>query len=241
MLTPERKNELRDRYLRVCENIEAARLRRGTGVPVTLLAATKTVPEEEVLYLVEECGLRLCGENHAQEFTAKYDGVTAAGARMDFIGHLQTNKVRVVAGRAGLILSVDSVRLAAEIDSRCRKMGVTQDVLVEINIGEEDAKSGVCPDCFDDFLGRLGEFSALNVRGIMTMAPKCEKIEDFRAYLRKSYHIYLDFLRKNTHNIGESVLSMGMSDSFECAVEEGSTMVRVGSAIFGARSYPQPV
>ena len=237
MLTPERKNELRDRYLRVCENIEAARLRRGTGVPVTLLAATKTVPEEEVLYLVEECGLRLCGENHAQEFTAKYDGVTAAGARMDFIGHLQTNKVRVVAGRAGLIHSVDSVRLAAEIDSRCRKLGVTQDILVEINIGEEDAKTGVDPDRFDDFLAEIEPFSAIRPVGIMTMAPKCEKLEDFRAYFRKSYQFYLDFSAKKLHNIREPVLSMGMSDSYECAIEEGATLVRVGSAIFGARHY----
>ena len=237
MLTPERKNELRDRYLRVCENIEAARLRRGTGVPVTLLAATKTVPEEEVLYLVEECGLRLCGENHAQEFTAKYDGVTAAGARMDFIGHLQTNKVRVVAGRAGLIHSVDSVRLAAEIDSRCRKMGVTQNVLVEINIGEEESKTGIDPARFDDFLAELAPFSAIRTVGIMTMAPKCEKLAEFRAYFRKSYQFYLDFSAKKLHNIREPVLSMGMSDSYECAIEEGSTLVRVGSAIFGARHY----
>ncbi len=237
MLTPERKNELRDRYLRVCENIEAARLRRGGGIPVTLLAATKTVPEEEVAYLVRECGLRLCGENHAQEFAAKFDGVTAAGARMDFIGHLQTNKVRVVAGRAGLIHSVDSVRLAAEIDSRCRKLGVTQDILVEINIGEEESKTGVEPDRFDDFLAEIEPFSAIRAVGIMTMAPKCEKLEDFRAYFRKSYQFYLDFSAKKLHNIREPVLSMGMSDSYECAIEEGATLVRVGSAIFGARHY----
>lgn len=237
MLTPERKNELRDRYLRVCENIEAARLRRGTGIPVTLLAATKTVPEEEVAYLVRECGLRLCGENHAQEFAAKFDGVTAAGARMDFIGHLQTNKVRVVAGRAGLIHSVDSVRLAAEIDSRCRKLGVTQDILVEINIGEEESKTGVEPGRFDDFLAEIEPFSAIRAVGIMTMAPKCEKLEDFRAYFRKSYQFYLDFSAKKLHNIREPVLSMGMSDSYECAIEEGATLVRVGSAIFGARHY----
>ncbi|MBQ3814977.1 MAG: YggS family pyridoxal phosphate-dependent enzyme [Clostridia bacterium] len=237
MLTPERKNELRDRYLRVCENIEAARLRRGTGIPVTLLAATKTVPEEEVAYLVRECGLRLCGENHAQEFAAKFDGVTAAGARMDFIGHLQTNKVRIVAGRAGLIHSVDSVRLAAEIDSRCRKLGVTQDILVEINIGEEESKTGVEPDRFDDFLAEIEPFSAIRAVGIMTMAPKCEKLEDFRAYFRKSYQFYLDFSAKKLHNIREPVLSMGMSDSYECAIEEGATLVRVGSAIFGARHY----
>jgi pyridoxal phosphate enzyme (YggS family) len=238
MLTEQRKTELRDNYLRVLERIEEARLRRGTGQPVELLAATKTVPEGEVVYLVRECGLKLCGENRQQEFTAKYGAVTEAGARMDFIGHLQTNKIRFVAGKAGLIHSLDSLKLASELNARCLSLGCVQDVLIEINIGEEDAKTGVAPDDFDEFRERMSDFEALSVRGIMTMAPKCEKNEDFRAYFKKSYQIYLDFLRKKPHNIGEGVLSMGMSDSYECAVEEGSTMVRVGSAIFGPRSYP---
>ena len=238
MLTEERKTRLRDNYLRVLEQIEEARLRRGGGEPVALLAATKTVPEEEVLYLIRECGLKICGENRQQEFTAKYDAVTGAGARMDFIGHLQTNKIRFVAGRAGLIHSLDSLRLASELDARCRTLGAVQDVLVEVNIGEEASKTGVDPVMFDEILARVGEFKALNVRGIMTMAPKCEKNEDFRRYFKKSYQIYLDFLRKKQYKIGEGVLSMGMSDSYVCAVEEGSTMVRVGSAIFGARAYP---
>ena len=238
MLSEERKKELRDNLNRVREKIEAARIKRGGGDPVALLAATKTVPAEEVEYLVRECGLTLCGENRQQEFTAKYDAVTSAGARMDFIGHLQTNKIRFIAGKAGLIHSLDSLKLAEELNARCLSIGCVQDVLVEINIGDEESKTGVAPEEFGEFYGRMGDFSALNVRGIMTMAPKCEKIEDFRAYFRKSYQIYLDFLRKKPHNIGESVLSMGMSDSFECAVEEGSNLVRVGSAIFGARSYP---
>ena len=238
MLTEERKNELRDNYRRVLENIEEARLRRGGGDPVTLLAATKTVPEEEVLYLIRECGLTVCGENRQQEFTSKYNGVTGAGARMDFIGHLQTNKIRFVAGRAGLIHSLDSLRLASELDARCRTLGVVQDVLIEINIGGEESKTGIDPAMFDEILSRMAEYRALRVRGIMTMAPKCEKNEDFRGYFKKSYQIYLDFLRKKPHNIGEGVLSMGMSDSYVIAVEEGSNMVRVGSAIFGARIYP---
>ena len=131
-----------------------------------------------------------------------------------------------------------SLRLASELDTRCRILGAKQDVLIEINIGEEESKTGVDPVLFDEILSRMGEYGSLNVRGIMTMAPKCEKKEDFRAYFKKSYQIYLDFLRKKPHNIGESVLSMGMSDSYVCAVEEGSNMVRVGSAIFGARAYP---
>ena len=236
MLTEERKEELRGNYLRVLENIEKARLRRGTGEPVELLAATKTVPLEEVEFLIRECGLKICGENRQQEFSSKYDGVKAAGARMDFIGHLQTNKIRFVAGRAGLIHSLDSMKLAAELNNRCANLGCVQDVLIEVNIGEEESKTGVDPVLFDGFLARIASFPALRVRGIMTMAPKCEKIEDFRVYFRKSYQIYLDFLRKKTHNIGEGVLSMGMSDSYVCAIEEGSTMVRVGSAIFGPRA-----
>lgn len=234
-MTTARQNELRDNYLRVLEKVEAARERRGTGDPVQLLAATKTVPEEEVRFLTETCGMTLCGENHAQEFVAKYDGVTASGARMDFIGHLQTNKIKYVCGRAGLIHSVDSLRLAEALDKHCRKIGATQDILMEVNIGEEDAKTGVRPGEVAEFLEGISAFSSLNLRGMMTMAPKCTEIDDFRKYFQESYRIFLDFFAKKPHNIREHILSMGMSDSYECAIEEGSTLVRVGSAIFGSR------
>lgn len=236
-MTEERKLELRDNYFRVLEKIEAAKQRRGEGRDVQLLAATKTVPAEDVLYLVENYGLKLCGENHAQEFTAKFDEVTAAGARMDFIGHLQTNKVKYIAGRAGLIHSLDSLRLAAEIDRQCRKNGTTQDVLVEINIGCEESKTGVAPTEVERFLEEIAVFETIKVHGMMTMAPKCEENDEFRKYFKESYRIFLDFFAKKTHNIGEAVLSMGMSDSYECAIEEGSDIVRVGSAIFGSRIY----
>ncbi len=233
----ERQTELRDNYMCVLEKIEKAKARRGTDTPVTLLAASKTVPAEDITFLVEECGLRLCGENHAQEFTAKYDAVTTVGAQMDFIGHLQTNKVKYVAGRAGLIHSVDSIKLAEEIDRRCQKLGVRQRILVEVNIGMEESKTGIEPSHFPEFMEKIASFSNLDVCGMMTMAPKCTEIENFRKYFRESYTIFLDFFVKNSHNIGEPILSMGMSDSYECAIEEGSTMVRVGSAIFGSRKY----
>lgn len=236
-MTEERKNELRDNYLRVLERIEAAKARRGGDKPVTLLAATKTVPAEEVCYLVENCGLKLCGENHAQELTEKYDSVTSSGAQMDFIGHLQTNKVKYVVGKARMIHSLDSVKLAAEIDTRCRKLGITQDVLVEVNIGEEENKTGVNPAEVPAFLDSIGNFSSIKVCGMMTMAPKCEEKDEFRKYFQESYRIFLDFFAKKTHNIGGAVLSMGMSDSFECAIEEGADIVRLGSVIFGSRVY----
>lgn len=235
----ERQIELHDNYMRVLEKIENAKARRSvnTDRDVVLLAATKTVPAEDITFLVENYGLRLCGENHAQEFTAKYDAVTAAGARMDFIGHLQTNKVKYVAGRAGLIHSVDSIRLAEEIEKKCSRLGVRQGILAEVNIGMEESKTGIAPSEFNRFLEEISTFPSLDVRGMMTMAPKCTENDEFRKYFRESCRIFLDFFAKKTHNIGEPVLSMGMSDSYECAIEEGSTMVRVGSAIFGSRKY----
>ena len=236
-MTEERKKELSENYARVLEMIEAAKKTRGGDKPVTLLAATKTVPAEDICYLIENCGLKLCGENHAQEFTDKYDAVRAAGAEMDFIGHLQTNKVKYIVGKARLIHSLDSIKLAEEINSRAEKLGVVQKVLVEVNIGEEENKTGVNPGEVREFLKELETYPAIKVCGMMTMAPKCEEINEFRKYFKESYRIFLDFFAKKTHNIGEPVLSMGMSDSFECAIEEGADIVRLGSIIFGKRKY----
>ncbi len=236
-MTEERKKELSENYARVLEMIEAAKKTRGGDKPVTLLAATKTVPAEDICYLIENCGLKLCGENHAQEFTDKYDAVRAAGAEMDFIGHLQTNKVKYIVGKARLIHSLDSIKLAEEINSHAEKLGVEQKVLVEVNIGEEENKTGVNPGEVGEFLKELETYPAIKVCGMMTMAPKCEEINEFRKYFKESYRIFLDFFAKKTHNIGEPVLSMGMSDSFECAIEEGADIVRLGSIIFGKRKY----
>ncbi len=232
-----RQTELRDNYLRVLEKIENAKAKRGAGGEVTLLAATKYVPAEDVLFLCENFGLKVCGENHAQEFRDKFELINAAGARMDFIGHLQTNKIKYVVGKAELIHSLDSVKLASEIDLRCKKLGVTQDVLVEVNIGNEESKTGISKERVGEFLEEISFFSSINVRGMMTMAPKCENNSEFRKYFKESYAIFLDIFAKKTHNIREAVLSMGMSDSYECAIEEGATLVRVGSAIFGSRNY----
>ncbi len=236
MITEERKNELRENYTRVLKRIEEAEKRRGGDKSVVLLAATKTVPAEEICYLVENCGLRLCGENHAQEFTDKYDAVRASGAEMDFIGHLQTNKVKYVVGKARLIHSLDSVKLAQAINERAEKLGVVQNVLVEVNIGEEENKSGVNPHDVEDFITRLDAYPRIKLCGMMTMAPKCSEMQEFREYFKESYRIFLDFFAKKTHNIREPILSMGMSDSFECAIEEGADLVRLGSIIFGSRT-----
>lgn len=237
MLSEERKTELRDNFLRVCEQVERAKARRGGDTPVSLLAASKTKPAEDIVFLARECGMKLCGENHAQEFRDKFPDVSGTGCRMDFIGHLQTNKVKYVVGRAGLIHSLDSIAVAEEIDRQAKKLGVIQDVLIEINVGAEESKTGIIPCMLDSFSDEIERFSSINVRGIMAMTPKCEKKEENRKFFKESYRIFLDFCEKKSHNIREGVLSMGMSDSFEIAIEEGASLVRVGSSIFGARDY----
>ncbi len=243
-LTEERRREITENYHRVKESIENAKARRRMpGGDVRLLAATKTVPPSEILFAVEELGLDLIGENRALELTDKYDRL-AGRVEQHFIGHLQTNKVSKVVGRVSVIESVDSIRLAKEIDRRSAALGIVTGILVEINSGREENKSGVLPEDAENFLCSLSEFPHLRVDGIMTMAPVSTEKEEIRKYFRETYSFFIDFFTKNKHNIREPVfssspiLSMGMSDSFAIAVEEGATEVRVGSAIFGRRTYP---
>jgi len=239
----ERQRTISDNYKRVLENIEKAKLRRGAlyGADsvreVSLLAATKTVPLEDILFLVNEFGLKLCGENRQNEFTDKHEAVRAAGGEMHFIGHLQTNKVKYIAGNAELIHSVDSLRLASEISKRSLELGQKSDILVEINVGEEEAKTGLFLRDAEALMEEISSFEGLRLRGIMAMIPKCDEEEKKRYYFKKSYAFFLDICEKKLHNIEETILSMGMSDSYETAIEEGATLVRVGSAIFGNRIY----
>lgn len=237
-MTEERKAEIRENYLRVLEKIENAKAKRNAGEgDVTLLAATKTVPAEEILYAVNELGLKAVGENKAQEFLSKYEELKNS-VPLHIIGHLQTNKVKSLVGKVHMIQSVDSVRLAEEISKRSTEKGIVTDVLCEINIGREENKSGIMPEAAEETVAQIEDFPGINVRGIMTMAPVCTKNDEYRKYFEKTYAIYLDFLGKKSHNIIECILSMGMSDSFEAAISEGATMVRVGSSIFGKRNYP---
>ena len=231
----EREFEISENYKRVTDRIGEAVSRRGGG-DVTLLGATKTVPAEDVLFAAS-LGLRAAGENKPQEFRDKYD-LLAPVLDYQFIGHLQRNKAKYVVGSATLIHSVDSLRLAEEIDRLAGARGIVQDVLMEINIGREKSKSGFMPEDVSGIIDEFGKSSSLNLRGIMTMAPVCEKKDDYRKYFQETYTIFIDIYQKKSHNIGDTILSMGMSDSFVEAIEEGSTLVRVGSAIFGRRVYP---
>lgn len=232
-----RQEMISDNLKRVRESINEASLRRGEGKDVSLLAATKTVCAEDIVFAADKLSLRLAGENRAQEFTEKYDTVRPHLDEYHFIGHLQTNKAKYVVGRADLIHSVSSLKLAAELERLSARQGIIQDVLMEINCAREESKSGFFPE---DAVAIADEFSAfphLNLRGIMTMGPLGAEKTVLRKYFRETYAIFIDIFEKKPHNIGEAVLSMGMSDSFDIAIEEGATLVRVGSAIFGSRSY----
>ncbi len=238
MLTEERKSVIRDNYLRVTENIENARIKRGGDAPVRLLAATKTVPAEEILFAANELGLRFAGENRTAELLSKYDELKDSPLALHLIGSLQTRKVKDIVGKVSMVESVDSLKLAAELDKRSAAAGLVTDILCEVNIGREESKGGVMPEEVPEFLDRLSEFGNIRTCGIMTMAPICASDTEYFKFFTETYQIFIDFFGKKMHNIIEPVLSMGMSDSYVPAVLAGATQVRVGSSIFGERTYP---
>ncbi len=213
------------------DRIERAQKNSPYSGEITLLLATKYASAAEI-NAAAEYGVRDIGENRVQQLLEKYDALDREKLNIHFIGSLQKNKVKYIVDKVCMIHSLDSVELAREIDKRCAATGRVMDVLIEINIGEEEAKGGISPRELDSFYSEISVFEHIRVRGIMTMAPKCEKKEEFTKYFRETYAIFLDFSRKNLHNIDRTVLSMGMSDSYTEAVSEGATLVRVGRAAF---------
>ena len=210
--------------------IDAARERSG-GREVTLLAAVKYTDTEHINYL-HSLGVNDIGENRVQQLLEHWEALDRENLRVHFIGTLQKNKVKYIIDKVSMIHSLDSLSLAQEIEKQAAKHGIVMDVLVEINSGMEENKSGILPDEAAAFCESLGQFSHLNLRGFMTMAPKCEKNEEYRKYFCKTSQLCLDIWQKTLHNIDRPILSMGMSDSFEIAIEEGADIVRVGRALF---------
>lgn len=216
--------------------IEAAKGEREDEV--TLLAAVKYATPEQIDALHRECGVHDIGENRVQQLLEHYEKLESKdGLRIHFIGSLQRNKVKYIIDKVCMIHSLDSLALAAEIERQCVRVGKTMDVLVEINSGMEQNKGGVAPNEVEAFCKELGNFPHLRLRGFMTMAPKCENSDQYRKYFSQTYRQCLDIWQKKLDNIGSMeknapIISMGMSDSFEAAVMEGSTLVRVGGAIF---------
>ena len=200
---------------------------------VLLLAAVKYAEPSEIAYLHRTLGVSDLGENRVQQFLEHYDALPDRDdIRWHFIGTLQTNKVKYIIDKVCMIHSLDSLKLAAEIDRQAKKKGIVMDVLVEINSGEEESKSGLAPSEVEAFCLALRGFGNIRHRGFMTMAPKCDKKEDYLKYFQQTYAQVLDIWTKTLHNIDRPLISMGMSGSFEEAIRCGSDIVRVGRSLF---------
>ena len=224
-------------YQHICENIEKAAQSVGkTAADITFLAATKTVDAEVINHAIS-LGLRYIGENRVQELLSKYDSYDLDHASLQFIGHLQTNKVRQIVGKVDLIQSVDSEKLAREISRCSEKLGITTDILLEVNIGREENKSGVLPEELPELLEKVKDIPAVKVRGLMAIPPICENAQENCKFFDNMRNIFLDIRTKNIDNISMDILSMGMSDDYKEAIRCGANMVRVGSALFGKRNY----
>ncbi len=217
-------------------NIEDAKLRSGRTGEVILLAATKMNSADRINAAISH-GVSCIGENRVQELLEKYDDINRDRVSIHFIGHLQSNKVKYIIDKVDLIQSLDSLSLAKEIDRQAKKHSLIMKVLVEVNICQEESKSGVVPENLENFLFEVSKFENIQVMGLMSIPPIMNDIDTQREIFRKIMKIYVDISHKKIDNINMQILSMGMSDDYEIAVEEGSTMVRVGSSLFGKRNY----
>ena len=227
---------IKENLNRVQENIRNACARAGRKEDeVTLIAVSKTKP----VSMLEEAyalGVRDFGENKVQELVDKA-GQLPEDIRWHMIGHLQRNKVKYIIDKVYLIHSVDSLRLAEEISKEAVKHGVTANILIEVNVAGEESKFGVSPEDTPGLIEEISRLPAIQVRGLMTIAPFVEKAEDNRIIFNALLKLYVDISRKNIDNVHMDFLSMGMTGDYEVAVEEGATFVRVGTGIFGERSY----
>ena len=202
---------------------------------VTLIAVSKTMPVE-TLQRAYDLGVRVFGENKVQELADKYEALPK-DIRWHMIGHLQRNKVKYVIDKVDLIHSVDSIRLAETIEKEAQKHNLTANILIEVNVAREDSKFGLMPEEIDEFIEKIADFSHLSVKGLMTIAPYVDDPEENRPVFAGLRKLSVDIAKKNVNNITMSILSMGMTNDYQVAVEEGATMVRVGTGIFGARNY----
>ena len=204
---------------------------------VTLIAVSKTKPVE-TLKEAYDLGVRVFGENKVQELTDKYEALPK-DIQLHMIGHLQRNKVKYIIDKVALIHSVDSIRLAETIEKEAAKHNITANILIEVNVAKEESKFGLMPEELDELIDKIKDFNHIQVKGLMTIAPFVENPETNREIFRSLRKLSVDISNKNVDNVNVSILSMGMTNDYTVAVEEGATMVRVGTGIFGARNYAQ--
>lgn len=232
-----RLKSVEENYKRVLENVKESAVKAGRSESdVRLMCVTKTV---EPVYINKaiELGADLIGENRVQEYLGKRDELNLNGVERHLIGHLQTNKVKQIVGEVDMIESVSSVKLAKEISKVSLQKGIVTNCLVEVNVGKEESKSGIFLEELEETLCEIAQLPAIKIKGLMTIPPICETPDEARRYFAMLRQSFIDIKDKKTDNIDMEILSMGMSGDYEAAVAEGSNIVRVGSAIFGARQY----
>ena len=228
----------------IAENVAAIRAKMDEAAiacgrdpkEILLCAATKMNDADAVRQAIA-AGVDCCGENRAQELTAKLRDDAYRGKPVHFIGRLQTNKVKQVVGKVDLIQSVDRENLMEAIQKEAARQGITQDILLEVNIGREEAKGGFLPEDLPAILNKITDFPNVRVRGLMAIPPICQKDTDNDKFFQEMCNIGVDIMEKKYDNVSVDILSMGMSNDFVRASACGSTMIRVGTAIFGARDY----
>lgn len=233
----ERLQEISDNIKRVRETVAQAAIRAGRDpAEVRLMAVTKTVAAAEINHAIS-CGIDLIGENKVQEFLSKKPQLQLSGVETHMIGHLQTNKVKDILGQVDVIQSVDSLRLAQALSKRAQAQNIPCKVLLEVNIAGEESKFGFCPQDVRAAAQEIANLPGMQVRGLMTVAPMLAKKSEVCTFFINMQRLFIDIRAEKMDNITMDILSMGMSDDFSEAIAAGSTLVRLGSAIFGIRQY----
>ena len=227
---------LYENYEQVVANVKKACERSGRNFQdITIIAVSKTKPLSDVEELLSH-GVMEFGENKVQEMVDKYEHVSKP-VHWHLIGHLQTNKVKYIVDKVAMIHSVDSLRLAETIEKEAAKKAVIVPILIEVNVAQEESKFGLKPEEVLPFIEQIADFSHIQINGLMTIAPYVDNAEENREIFRELKKLSVDIAAKNINNVIMSVLSMGMTGDYMVAVQEGATMVRVGTGIFGARNY----
>ncbi len=227
---------LKENFETVEANIQAACRRAGRKrEDVTLIAVSKTKPAD-MLQEAYDLGNRIFGENKVQEIMDKYPALPE-DISWHMIGHLQRNKVKYIIDKVDLIHSVDSFRLAEVIEKEAAKKDLTANILIEVNVAKEESKFGVMPEDLKELISQAAELPHVRIQGLMTIAPFVENPEDNRIHFRNLRNLSVDIMENKSDNVTMGVLSMGMTNDYEVAIEEGATMVRVGTGLFGVRSY----
>lgn len=226
-----------ENILSVRDEIAAAARKSGRSPEDILLCAATKMNDAQRIREAIAAGVDICGENRVQELCEKYELGAYEGCPLHFIGHLQKNKVKNIVGKVSLIQSVDSSELASVIDAKAAALGIVQDILLEVNIGGEAAKSGIAPEELFETAEKISRFPALRVKGLMAIPPICASAEENRPYFAQMRQLFVDIGAKKYDNVSMDFLSMGMSADFAVAIEEGANIVRVGTGIFGARNY----